>query len=136
MKKHRTRRVYIAYDRDEAGEKAAAALAEELLAMGIECFRVQFPRDQDANEFALKKPARREVSGHVPDACGWLGKGKRPSTTAVTQATATPAPQEEREPMENQESTLAATTLEAEPAAKEKTVIEETAAIPGESVLS
>ena len=136
LKKHGTGRVYIAYDRDEAGEKAAATLAEELLAMGIECFRVQFPRDQDANEFALKNQPAAKFLGMYLTRAAWLGKGKRPSTTAVTQATATPAPQEEREPMENQESTLAATTLEAEPAAKEKTVIEETAAIPGESVLS
>ncbi len=30
------RKVILAYDRDEAGEKAAAALASELIAMGIE----------------------------------------------------------------------------------------------------
>src|SRR6185437_6092126 len=42
FEKHRTERVYIAYDRDEAGEKAAAALAPELMSMGIECFRVLF----------------------------------------------------------------------------------------------
>jgi DNA primase len=29
--------VYIAYDRDEAGDKAAAKLADELIEMGIEC---------------------------------------------------------------------------------------------------
>jgi hypothetical protein len=125
--------VYLAYDRDEAGEKAASTLAEELLAMGIECFRVQFPRDQDANEFALKNQPAAKFLGMYLTRAAWLGKGTRPSTT---HAPATQAPQEEREPMEHQESTSAATTLEAEPAAKEKTVIEETAAIPGESVLS
>ena len=44
FQKHGTKRVYIAYDRDEAGEKAAAKHAEELMRMGIECFRVQFPK--------------------------------------------------------------------------------------------
>ena len=34
----------IAYDRDEAGEKAAAALAGELIERGIECSRVLFPQ--------------------------------------------------------------------------------------------
>ena len=46
--------VYIAYDRDEAGDGAAAKLAEELIEMGIECFRVQFPKGMDANEYARK----------------------------------------------------------------------------------
>jgi DNA primase catalytic core len=40
FQKHGTQRVYIAYDRDEAGEKAAATLADELMGMGIECYRV------------------------------------------------------------------------------------------------
>src|SRR5208283_5186026 len=135
LKKHGTSRVYIAYDRDEAGEKAAVTLAEELLAMGIECFRVQFPRDQDANEFALKNQPAAKFLGMYLTRAAWLGKGKRPSTAGMTPA---PEPQEEREtePMENQESTSAAVLPEAEPAAKEKTVIEETAAIPGESILS
>jgi DNA primase len=53
-KKYRTQRIYIAYDRDDAGERAAEKLAEELLAMGIECFRVQFPKNMDANDYALK----------------------------------------------------------------------------------
>jgi DNA primase len=38
-------RVLIAYDRDDAGEKAASALADKLIAEeGIECFRIQFPK--------------------------------------------------------------------------------------------
>ena len=50
----------IAYDRDEAGDKAALALAEELMAMGIECFRVLFPKGMDANEYALQGDAGSE----------------------------------------------------------------------------
>ena len=63
FKKHGTKRIYIAYDRDDAGERAAQAHAEELMAMGIECFRVQFPKGMDANEYALKVSPRRRVSG-------------------------------------------------------------------------
>jgi DNA primase catalytic core len=47
-------RVLIAYDRDEAGERAAEKLAIELSAMGKEIFRIWFPKGQDANEFATK----------------------------------------------------------------------------------
>ena len=42
FKRYGTERVLIAYDRDDAGEKAAAALAEKLIAQGIECFRIHF----------------------------------------------------------------------------------------------
>ena len=62
FQKHGTKRIYIAYDRDDAGERAAQSLAEELMAMGIECFRVQFPKDMDANEYALKvTPAAKSL---------------------------------------------------------------------------
>jgi len=61
FEKHGTKRVYIAYDRDEAGDKAAAKLSEELMQSGIECFRVQFPKGMDANEYALK--TQRAASG-------------------------------------------------------------------------
>ena len=60
--KYGTKRIYIAYDRDDAGERAAEELAEELLAMGIECFRVQFPKGMDANDYALKvTPAAKSL---------------------------------------------------------------------------
>src|ERR1017187_5184380 len=52
--KNGVQRVTIAYNRDEAGEKAALSLAEELMGMCIECFRLLFPRGCDANEYALK----------------------------------------------------------------------------------
>ncbi len=65
----------IAYDRDAAGETAAAKLAERLLAEGIECFRVQFPRGMDANEYALKvTPAEKSLALLLHSAT-WLGKG-------------------------------------------------------------
>jgi DNA primase len=80
---HGTERVYIAYDRDEAGEKAAAALAEELIEMGIECFRVQFPKGMDANEYALKVQPAAKSLGVLMNKAEWLGKGKRPEPRAT-----------------------------------------------------
>ena len=78
FERHAIERAYIAYDRDEAGEKAAAALAPELMSMGIECFRVQFPKGMDANEYALKvQPATKSLAVLLNKA-EWLGKGKRP----------------------------------------------------------
>ena len=52
--KHGTKQVWIAYDRDEAGDAAAERLKEELAAMSIGSHRVLFPRGLDANEYGLK----------------------------------------------------------------------------------
>jgi len=52
--KHGVREVWIAYDRDDAGDAAAERLKEELAAMGIESHRVLFPKGMDANEYTLK----------------------------------------------------------------------------------
>jgi DNA primase catalytic core len=83
FEKHGTERVYIAYDRDEAGNNAAAKLAEELRQMGIECFRVLFPKDMDANTYALKvQPAARSL-GVLLNKAEWLGKGQRPEPRAL-----------------------------------------------------
>ena len=46
-----TRSVWIAYDRDEAGDAAAEQLKKEL---AISTARVLFPKGMDANEYALK----------------------------------------------------------------------------------
>ena len=54
LKAYGIERVLIAFDRDDAGDAAAAKLAERLGAEGISCFRVLFPRGMDANEYALK----------------------------------------------------------------------------------
>jgi len=72
------RRVLIAFDRDEAGERGAAKLAERLLALGIDCFRVVFPKGMDANAYALKvKPAAKSL-GLLIRKAEWMGKGAAP----------------------------------------------------------
>ena len=80
FERHDTERVYIAYDRDEAGDKAAAKLGEELIGMGIECFRVQFPKGMDANEYALKTQPAAKALGVMLTGAAWMGKGPRPGT--------------------------------------------------------
>ena len=123
FRKHGVERVWIAYDRDEAGEKAALSLSEELLAMGIECFRVLFPKGMDANEYALKvTPAARSL-GLVLNKAQWLGKGKPPERVTVE---VIPAPvdqtPEEAPPPEDlaPRSPEPASTASEEPAAKEE----------------
>lgn len=75
FKKHGTERVLIAYDRDDAGDKAAAALAERLAAEGIEASRILFPRGMDANEYARKvKPAEKSLDVVIRGAQWMAGK--------------------------------------------------------------
>ena len=59
---HGIRRALIAYDRDEAGDRGAAALAERLAAAGIASGRVEFPHGLDANAYALRvTPAAKSL---------------------------------------------------------------------------
>jgi len=77
FKQHGTERILIAYDRDEAGEKAAQRLAARLIAEGIEAWRIQFPKGMDANAYALKVMPATKSLGVVIRKSVWLGKGDR-----------------------------------------------------------
>jgi DNA primase len=73
-----TEHVLIAYDRDEAGDRAADALAKQLLVAGIAVSRIEFPKGMDANEYALKvQPASRSLSVLV-QAARWIGAAPKP----------------------------------------------------------
>src|SRR5436309_7938503 len=56
-------RLVIAYDADEAGDRAAEALAPELAPHGIACARLGFPRGLDANASALTVRSPAEAFG-------------------------------------------------------------------------
>jgi DNA primase catalytic core len=73
------RRVLIAFDRDDAGERGAQKAAERLMAEGLECYRVQFPKGMDANEYALKVTPAEKSLGLVIRKAVWLGKGMPPA---------------------------------------------------------
>jgi DNA primase catalytic core len=99
LRKHGTERVYIAYDHDDAGNKAAVKLAAELMEMGIDCYRVEFPKGMDANAYALKVQPASMSLGVLLNGAAWigkgLGKGQRPGVpVAVPEIVA--APNEER----------------------------------------
>ncbi len=77
-------RVLIAYDRDEAGNKAAEKLAKKLQAEGIDCYRVLFPKKMDANEYALQvQPAAKSI-GVVIRSAEWIGEGDPPQPLTST----------------------------------------------------
>lgn len=59
------RRVWIAFDRDEAGDRGAVKVAERLKAHGIETLRVKFPKGMDANAYGLKVTPAHDSLGLV-----------------------------------------------------------------------
>lgn len=107
------RRVKLAYDADEAGDRAAARDSERLRALGVEVWRIKFPWDMDANEYA------RKVSGKslalLVNAAQWMGD--------VPRAAEPPAP-----PVAPAPSSLVAASVscsEGETAKKEKAAAKE-----------
>ncbi len=85
LERYGTERVYIAYDRDEAGDRAAEKLVTELMARGIECFRVLFPRGMDANAFSLKVTPAVQSLGLVLRQAVWMGKGVAPTAAVAVE---------------------------------------------------
>lgn len=70
-------RVFIAYDRDDAGDSAAESLAKKLMGEGIECRRVLFPHGFDANSYALKVQPAEKSLGVALRGAQWIGKGAK-----------------------------------------------------------
>lgn len=63
FKSKNTERVLIAYDSDEAGNKAAETVAHRLIEHGMAVARVRFPQGMDANEYALQEePAQQSLA--------------------------------------------------------------------------
>jgi len=80
MQTHAIERVLIAYDRDQAGEDAAQKLSKQFIDMGMESYRIHFPKGMDANEYALSVTPATKSLGIVIRKAQWLGAGKAPNT--------------------------------------------------------
>ena len=86
----KVRRVRIAYDADDAGNRAAARDAERLTAHGVEVFRVKFPWGMDANEYAQKMQPPGKALQTVLNAAEWCGgtADRKPVLPPATSPTA------------------------------------------------
>ncbi|MEO8378860.1 MAG: CHC2 zinc finger domain-containing protein [Acidobacteriota bacterium] len=82
-----TTRVLIAYDRDEAGDAAAAKLAVRLGAASMACYRVLFPRMMDANDYAKKVQPAAQSLGVLLRSAEWMS-GPRVGVVAMPEAPA------------------------------------------------
>lgn len=83
FKAHGIRRVLIAFDRDAAGDRGAAEVAERLMAEGIACYRILFPKGMDANAYALSVTPGARSLGILIRKAEWLGEGKPPAITSA-----------------------------------------------------
>lgn len=89
FKTHGIARVLIAFDRDAAGNEAAEALAKKLMAAGMACFRVLFPKGMDANDYARHVQPAAKSLGLALRQAEWMGQGtapKRAPMDAVSEA--------------------------------------------------
>ena len=80
------KRVLIAYDADEAGDRAAEALALRLQAVGIEAYRVVFPRGMDANAFALEATPAAESLGLLLEQARPMGAARSEAVVGAAMA--------------------------------------------------
>jgi DNA primase catalytic core len=84
FKAHAAERVLIAYDHDEAGDRAAGELSRRLAGEGITSFRVRFPHGMDANEYACKvTPAAQALALLLRSATYLAGPLASPSLPAL-----------------------------------------------------
>ena len=74
IRRHKIESVKIAFDSDEAGERAFLEVAEKLIAHGIEAHRIKFRWGGDANSLAVEdggEALRQAVRDSI-----WYGQGK------------------------------------------------------------
>ena len=92
FKRHGTEEVFIAFDRDEAGDRGAEKVAATLIEAGVTCRRVEFPKGMDVNDYALRmKPATKAFEVALAGA-RLMGHGKGRATSAPASPSAAPPP--------------------------------------------
>lgn len=130
FKQHGVERVLIAYDRDEAGDSAAEALAKNLMGEGIECRRVLFPHGFDANSYALKVQPAEKSLGVALRGAQWIGKAvlRTASVSHVSE------PMQVVTPMPSVEPVVEPIPLVADPIAPSAPTSEVAASVPSAAV--
>jgi DNA primase len=123
-------RVLIAFDRDPAGDRAAAELAEQLRWEGFGCWRILFPKGMDANDYALKVTPATKSLGVLIRKAEWLGDGVAPArqpAEAVPIGIESDAPEEPPIPLAAKKDVLEALPAAAVPPAPALEIEAETA---------
>lgn len=95
-----TARVFIAFDRDGPGHAGAQKVSEYLIENGVECLRVEFPWNMDANDFALKVKPPHESLKLLIKSAQWLG-GKAQKQPILDEKPVVPPPPPPTAPVDN-----------------------------------
>jgi len=78
---HKVQTVRLAYDADDAGNKAAERDAKRLGEAGIDVYRIKFPLGMDANEYAAKvQPAAQSLATAIKSAEPLFTPSRAPSS--------------------------------------------------------
>ena len=116
------KRVLIAFDRDEAGDAAAKEFAQTLVGLGIEAYRVVFPRGMDVNEVSVRLTPAKESLGLALRKAEWMGPGSAPkrrrsqrAAKERTGSTAEPQPAVPAEPASPPSSPVSSLAASASP---------------------
>ena len=79
LERYAVKRVLIAFVATKEADDVASNIADQLTAVGIDAYRIEFPRRLDANAYALKaKPTGTNLDRVIRKAV-WLGKGQEPN---------------------------------------------------------
>ena len=113
LKQHDIKRLLIALDADESGDKATVKHCEAFASLGIECFRVRVSegaKDINATAFLAggKPHLVHEALGKLIRDAQWITGGKSPGGPTSTTAAKEEAAKEEKKPASDKASSLAA----------------------------
>ena len=113
LKQHDIKRLLIALDADESGDKATVKHSEAFASLGIECFRVRVSegaKDINASAFLAggKPHLVHEALGKLIRDAQWITGGKSPGGPTSAVAAHEGAAKEEKKPASDKASSLAA----------------------------
>ena len=123
FKANNIKRVLIAYDRDKAGDSAAKELSKRLNSEGMDTYRILFPKNMDANQYALSVQPAAKSLGIVIRKAEWMGNADESAEAAGSRMVTTTQITEQAEPADSVSSKKIAESDETLLATKNEKII-------------
>jgi hypothetical protein len=76
LTQNHVKRVLVAYDRDEAGDRGAGEVADALARHGVAVYRVNFPKGMDANDYARSVTPAGKALAMLLRSAEWIKGGE------------------------------------------------------------
>ena len=76
---HSVQRVLIAFENTDKANSVATTVSEQLMPLGVDCYRIEFPKGKDANATAntVEMPSASGILGEAIRKAVWMGKGSK-----------------------------------------------------------